>query len=90
MDSVTRVGDVDVVVCAVVIGGEEVKAKPITLRSGRWVIILLVDREPVGTDCASGGSVCHDSGLPSNVEAGNISAVCIGGLIADTLGRNFS
>ena len=72
------------------IGGEEVKAKPITLRSSRWVIISLVDREPDGTDCASGSSICHDSGLPSNVEAGNTNAVCIGGLIADTLGRKFS
>ena len=89
-DSVTRVGDVDAVICAVVTGGEEVKAKPTTLRNSRWVNILLVNREPDGTDCAPGGSVCHDSGLPSNVEAWNINAVCIGGLIPDTLDRKFS
>ena len=90
MDSVTRVGDADVVVCAVMISGEEVKAKPITLRGGGLGIVLLTDREVVGTYCAPGGSVCHDSGLPSNFEAGNISAICIGWLIADILGRSFS
>ena len=87
MGGVARVGGVGGVVCVVVIRGKEVNTKSITLHSGRWRFILLVDHEPVGTNCAPSSSVC---GPLSNVGVGNTSAVCIGGLIPQTLGRNFS
>ena len=51
--------------------------------------ILLVDREPIGTNCAPSGSVSAPVAL-STVEVGNTGAVCAWRLVAHTLGRKFS